>query len=254
MRLRDRPDAELHPTQRATNLESSQAGSYLRRMGETSWLRYFRTSLLTGIAGRRRGVLGLVLRRTLYPLMFAAATKPVVAEDVIVRGPRRIRLGRNVMLEQRVLLDAKTSRDNGIEIGSDVLIRTGTLLDTGYEGWIRIGSGTTIGAYCEFRGDGGVVVGDSCLIARGALLVPAEHVSDDPDKPMTAQGIRAATMHVGDDVWIGANAVLTGGITVGRGAIIGANSVVNTDIPPGAVAVGAPARIVRTRPGFEAPE
>jgi acetyltransferase-like isoleucine patch superfamily enzyme len=50
---------------------------------------------------------------------------------------------------------------------------------------------------------------------------------------------------VGDNVWCGANAVITSGVTVGERSVLGANSVVTTDIPPFSIAAGAPAKVLR---------
>ena len=238
------------PSHRAAEL-GPPTRAYLRRMGETSWPGYLRSALLTGIAQRRRGLMGIALRRLLYPRLLGAAESPVVLEDVILRGPRRIRLGRGVMLEQNVLLDAKTDHSPGIEIGAGSLLRIGTLLDTGYEGHIEIGAGVEIGAYCEIRGLGGVVVEDRCLFARNVMVLSSTHVTDDPGQAISDQGNELAPVRIEQGAWLGANVVVFGGVVIGSGAIIGANSVVRQSVPAGAVAVGAPARVVRYRPGFE---
>lgn len=238
------------PSMRAADL-GSPARAFLRRMGESSWPGYLRSALLTGVAQRRRGLTGLALRRALYPRLLAAADSPVVLEDVLIRGPRKIRLGTGVMLEQHVLLDAKTSRRTGIEIGAGSLLRIGTVLDTGYEGSIRIGARVEIGAYCEIRGLGGVEIEDGCLFARNVMVMSSTHVSADPLVDITDQGNELAPVRIEAGAWLGANAVVFGGVTIGRGAIVGANSVVREGVPPGAVAAGAPARVVRYRSGFE---
>src|ERR1022692_3366992 len=61
-----------------------------------------------------------------------------------------------------------------------------------------------------------------------------------------------APVIIADDVWIGARAIILPGVTVGSGSIIGAGAVVSKDVPPGAVVVGNPARIVRNRFGLMA--
>lgn len=229
----------------------SPSRAFLRRMGERSWPGYLSSALITAVAQRRRGVTGLALRRALYPGFFASARRPVVLEDVIVRGPRKIRLGDDVMLEQHVLLDAKTSGTVGIEIGDRSLLRIGTVLDTGYEGRITIGARVEIGAYCEIRGLGGVEIEDGCLFARNVMVMSSTHVFDDPGTDITDQGNELAPVRIEEGAWLGANVVVLGGVVIGRGAIVGANSVVRESLPPGAIAVGAPARVVRFRPGFE---
>ena len=72
------------------------------------------------------------------------------------------------------------------------------------------------------------------------------HAYDDPKRPVLAQGItRVLPVEIGDGAWLGENVVVGPGVRIGRGAVIGANSVVLEDIPDHAVAVGAPARVVR---------
>ena len=72
------------------------------------------------------------------------------------------------------------------------------------------------------------------------------HAYEDAGVPVLAQGITGiAPVEIGDGAWLGQNVVITPGVRVGRGAVVGANSVVRDDVPDFAVAVGAPARVVR---------
>jgi acetyltransferase-like isoleucine patch superfamily enzyme len=238
-----------HPSERALDLAKSKPQAFLVRMGEPSWARYARFSLVTGALGRRRGASGLVLRRLCYPVIFRRARRPLILEDVVLRGAGRIELGADVLIEHLVCLDAKTDASVGITIGDRSVIRIGTILDTGYHGKIDIGAGTELGPYCELRGLGGVVVGDKCLFARNVTILSSEHVVDDATAPVVDQGNRSMLTTVGAGAWLGANVVVLAGVRIGAGAVIGANAVVRDDIPAGAVAVGAPARVVRTRAG-----
>lgn len=85
----------------------------------------------------------------------------------------------------------------------------------------------------------GLKIGDNVTFA-GGVTAAARYYDARPDRPQ-----EFAT--IGDDVLIGANAVLVGGVTIGRGAMVGANSVVLSDVPEGAVVMGSPARRVGTR-------
>lgn len=58
-------------------------------------------------------------------------------------------------------------------------------------------------------------------------------------------------IRIEDDSWIGANVVILPGVTIGRGSTIGAGSIVSRDVPPYSVAVGIPARVVKTLPSVE---
>ena len=93
------------------------------------------------------------------------------------------------------------------------------------------------------------------MFANGCFITDADHRFDDPEQPITWQGFRSkGPTRVGDNVWCGANVVITSGVTIGRRSVIGANSVVTTDIPPFSIAAGAPARVLRSiRPAHERP-
>ena len=83
------------------------------------------------------------------------------------------------------------------------------------------------------------------MLANGCFVTDANHRFDDPDTPVPWQGFASkGPTRLGDNVWCGANVVVTSGVTIGDRCVIGANSVVTEDIPPGTVAAGAPARAV----------
>ena len=85
------------------------------------------------------------------------------------------------------------------------------------------------------------------MFANGCFVTDGNHRFDDPDKPVTWQGFTSkGPTRVGDNVWCGANVVITSGVTIGERCVIGANSVVTTDLPPFSIAAGAPARVLRT--------
>ena len=84
------------------------------------------------------------------------------------------------------------------------------------------------------------------MAANGALITDADHRFDDLTRPITHQGFTAkGPTRIGDNVWLGAGAVVTGGVTIGDRSVIGAGSVVTQDIPGGVVAAGTPARVLR---------
>ncbi|WDT94650.1 acyltransferase [Thermoleophilum album] len=91
-----------------------------------------------------------------------------------------------------------------------------------------------------------VEIGAHCMFANGCFISDADHRYDDLELPVTWQGFTSkGPTRIGDNVWCGANVVVTSGVTIGERAVIGANSVVTSDIPPYSVAVGAPARVVK---------
>jgi acetyltransferase-like isoleucine patch superfamily enzyme len=127
----------------------------------------------------------------------------------------------------------------------------------------------TYGAYAiDGRVAPGTRIGAFCSLAPGARLGGSQHpttlVSTHPFPYLSNRGFVTEDVHgvrealndpvvVEDDVWLGANSLVLPGVTVARGAVVGAGAVVTKDVGPYEVAVGVPARVVRTRlPGDKA--
>lgn len=158
------------------------------------------------------------------------------------------RFGENTVL----VLPLRVSGESRIELGDRVFIGAGswlqTLPDDGNDSVaISIGSGSSIAGYCVISAVRRVSLEENVLLARNVYISDHIHQYDDPNVPVLAQGvgqIRAVT--IGRGAWLGQNVVICPGVTIGKGAVIGANSVVKDDVPDFAVAVGAPARVIRT--------
>lgn len=102
---------------------------------------------------------------------------------------------------------------------------------------------TIINYNCVILDTSPVNIGKNAFIAPGVCLACAGHAIDAEQR---AEGIgTSAPITIGDDVWIGANSTVCGGVTIGDGTIIGAGSVVTKDIPSGVIAVGNPCRVLR---------
>jgi len=110
---------------------------------------------------------------------------------------------------------------------------------------MRIGEGTIINLGCMVAAAERIEIGAHCMFANHCFLTDADHRFDDPDHPITWQGMNPkGPVRIGDSCWFGANAVVTGGVTIGERCAVGAHSVVRDDIPDGSVAAGIPARVV----------
>ena len=100
-------------------------------------------------------------------------------------------------------------------------------------GRIRIGGGTFLNLGVQVAAVELVEIGEHCMFANGCFVTDGNHRFDDPDKPVTWQGFTSkGPTRIGDNVWCGANVVVTSGVTIGERCVIGANSVVTTDLPP----------------------
>jgi acetyltransferase-like isoleucine patch superfamily enzyme len=111
---------------------------------------------------------------------------------------------------------------------------------------VRIGEGTFLNLGVMVASVELVEIGSHCMLANGCFVTDGNHRFDDPDRPVTWQGFTTkGPTRIGDNVWCGANVVVTSGVTIGERCVIGANSVVTTDVPPRSIAAGAPARVLK---------
>lgn len=93
----------------------------------------------------------------------------------------------------------------------------------------------------------GLRIGDNCMLAAGVKICGSEHGHEFTDRPMREQAVVSKEIIIEDDVWIGMNAVIHPGVTIGTGTIIGSGSVVTRSIPAFCVAYGSPCRFQRSR-------
>ncbi len=107
---------------------------------------------------------------------------------------------------------------------------------------IRIGERVFINSGCRFQDQGGIVIGDDCLIGHNVVLATLNHALD----PAHRGDMHPAPVVIGSNVWLGANVTVLPGVTIGDDAVVGAASVVTKDVPAGAVVVGSPSRVVRS--------
>ena len=104
-----------------------------------------------------------------------------------------------------------------------------------------IGMGATISAA------GHVEIGERVLLARNVYISDHGHAFEDIEIPIMDQGITVPKpVSIGNHTWLGQNACILPGVRIGEHCVVGANSVVTSDIPDRSVAVGAPARVVKT--------
>lgn len=138
-------------------------------------------------------------------------------------------------------------RDGRLEVGANTLFEPNVWITVGDEAKVRIGEGTFLNVAVMVAALELVEIGSHCMLANGCFVTDANHRFNDPDRPVPWQGFDSkGPTRIGDNVWLGANVVVTSGVTIGERCVIGANSVVTQDIPPYSVAAGAPAKVLRT--------
>jgi acetyltransferase-like isoleucine patch superfamily enzyme len=136
--------------------------------------------------------------------------------------------------------------DGRLEIGAGTLLEPNVWITAPGEARVRIGEGTFLNMGVMVASTALVEIGSHCMLANGCFVTDGNHRFDDAARPVTWQGFTSkGPTRIGDNVWCGANVVVTSGVTIGERCVIGANSVVTTDIPAGSIAAGAPARVLR---------
>ncbi len=133
-----------------------------------------------------------------------------------------------------------------LEIGDQVTLSKGVILHS-YGGSITIADHVFLGPNTIIYGHGGVKIGKDSLIAMNCVILSSNHticqrdrcIRDQPDIPLPTV--------IGEDVWLGGGVTVLGGVTIGDGCVVGAGAVVCQDLPPYSIAVGIPAKVIRTR-------
>lgn len=202
--------------------------------------------LLTIAAANLPGLLGLGLRSLLYPTMLGSCgRRPAIGRGVIVRNPKNISLGSQVIIDDYAAIDVRG--DNGkIEIADFTSIgRFSTVAAKG--GAINLGQGTNIGSYCRIATQSKITFGQSVLVAAYCYIGPGNHQEGDESTPLIAREMEIkGGVEIGDHAWIGAHSTILDGVRIGKRAIVGAHSLVREDVPDGAVVAGVPARIIKS--------
>ena len=127
--------------------------------------------------------------------------------------------------------------------GKNVNIEHGAFLASGKD--IEIGDNSGVGLNCRIAGP--LSIGNDVMMAPGVTIVTQNHEISDTTIPMRLQTAEKKKVTISDDVWIGANAIILPGITVGRGSVIAGGAVVTKDVEPYTIVGGNPAKVIRTR-------
>ena len=106
---------------------------------------------------------------------------------------------------------------------------------------ISVGEGVFINACCHFQDHGGVTLGDGCQIGHNVVFATLNH-----ELPAERRGVtRPAPIVLGKKVWVGSNATILQGVTIGDNAVIAAGAVVTKDVPANTIVGGVPARVIK---------
>jgi acetyltransferase-like isoleucine patch superfamily enzyme len=133
-----------------------------------------------------------------------------------------------------------------IRLGDQAWVERGAVL-WAFDGSVVIQRSVYLGPYVTIYGHGGVEIGEETLVSMKATILSSSHAVPEQGKIIRQQPDELLPTKIGRDVWIGANAVILGGVTVGDGAVVAAGAVVTKDVGAGAIVAGVPARLLRKR-------
>ena len=169
-------------------------------------------------------------------LEFDAMMRAVVWRALGVALGESVRIGRGVRLRD----------PRSFAIGNGTLIGDGACLQGRHDGRCSIGERSWIGPQAFIDGRD-LVIGDDVGIGPGVKIIGSDHTGLPEELAVIATDLDTRPIRIETGADIGANAVILPGVVIGRGAVIGAGAVVSRDVPPGAVASGVPARVMRQR-------
>ena len=149
--------------------------------------------------------------------------KTRVGTRCVIQRPGRLSAGDRCQFEHDVFLKI-TSEAASVVLGQEVFVGRGAEFDISH----------------------GLTLGNHVLIAPGCFITDHAH-RHEPGATITSQGCVGAPITMGDDVWLGANAVVLAGVTIGAGAIVGAGAVVTGDVAPMSIVAGVPAKVIGQR-------
>lgn len=223
----------------------------------TSFIRYFFENLIFSLVKWIPGFLGILIRNLLYRFLMNIKGIVNIEEQVVIKRPKDITLGKEVYIDHNVYLHGSPG---GISIGDYTAILNNTEIHTHQmytrigpkeskefhyikDSKIVIGKNCLISAFSCINGQGGTIIGDNVLIGPHVIIIPIDHNYKDTRKLIWDQGYIAKGVVIEDNVWIGAGAIILDGVKIGKGSVIGAGSVVTKSIPSCCIAYGNPAKV-----------
>jgi acetyltransferase-like isoleucine patch superfamily enzyme len=133
----------------------------------------------------------------------------------------------------------------GAKIGKRVVIYPGV--------WITPGRNLVVEDNVDLAKDvlittgGGVHIGERVLVGYRTQILSSDHHIPPIGEPFPISGEKWGKVTIEKDVWIGANCVITSGVTIGEGAVVAGGSVVTKDVPSNAIVGGVPAKLIKMR-------
>lgn len=173
-----------------------------------------------------------------------------IASGCRVIGPiKKLTLGKMVKIEANVIIQTYSKR--GITLSDKVTIGEGTKIrPSSYYGGelgegLYMGNGSAVGVNSYLGCSGFIYIGDDVIIGPNFTAIAENHNFDNTQVAIKEQGVKRAPITISNNVWIGCNVTILAGVEIGTGSVIAAGAVVTKSLPPGSLAAGIPARVIR---------
>lgn len=195
------------------------------------------------------GALGLFLRSKLYPSIIGKVGRRVIfGRNITLRHPKKIKIGDNVIIDDNTMLDAKGFSNNGITLEDGVFIGRNCILYC-KNGNIYLKRNVNIGHNCTVFSSNNVTIHENTLVSAYCYILSGgeyDYTSEEIKMIDQEGGDSIGDLEIGSNCWIGAGVIVTDGASIGDNSVIGAGAVVTKSIPTNSVAVGIPAKIIKT--------
>jgi acetyltransferase-like isoleucine patch superfamily enzyme len=173
-----------------------------------------------------------------------------IGKRVTIKHKKSISLGSNVTIKDNCYINALSIEGvfigNNFSLGRSSIIEcTGVLSELGSS--LHIGNNVGISSRLFMSVRGQISVGDNTIFGPNVSLISENHNYKNPDVLIRFQGTNRRGISIGNDCWIGANAVILDGVSIGDGAVVASGAIVTKDVLPLTVVAGVPAKIISVR-------
>lgn len=175
----------------------------------------------------------------LWMLMPSNQARPRLWVKLFV-NPIMNKRGKGSIIRRRVRMDVFPY--NEFALGKNSTIEDFSTVNNGV-GHVHIGDRTRLGMSNVIIGP--IKIGNDIMFAQNIVCSGLNHVYEDINIPIADQPVSTSLITIEDEVWIGANAVITAGVTVGKHSVVAGGSVVTKDVPPYSIVGGNPAKLLK---------
>lgn len=173
-----------------------------------------------------------------------------IGKGVKIKSKRHIKCGSGLTIEDGCFINALCKGGvvigDNFSLGKNSMIEcTGVIRELGES--LEIGDNVGIAANAFISVRGKVKIGSSTIFGPGVKIFSENHIFTDRDTPIYLQGASRKGVEIGEDCWIGANAVILDGVKIGKGCVVAAGAVVNKDFDDYSVIGGVPAKVISNR-------